>query len=280
MIATYEKALHLTKIPGVLSDSTPSPEVGWSIDKGLVRENNEDSLAAVTLNPAGADSQAVGVYAVADGMGGHQGGEVASNLAIQTAIDKLMSDTADTHLDTPESYQQWLQEAMSSANQVVQKKAHEEDLDMGTTLVMAVVVGNDVYIGNVGDSRAYLISPTSIRQITHDQSLVQALVDSGAITPEQAMTYPARNVLSQALGMQDEIMVDLFTERLETGESLLLCSDGVWGMLDNDEILQIVQVATTPGSACQALVDACNRKGGRDNMAVVLIRPASAVSQP
>jgi serine/threonine protein phosphatase PrpC len=251
--------------------------VGWSLDKGVTRENNEDSLAAVTLNHASETaSQTIGVYAVADGMGGHEAGEVASKLAVRTAVRQLMGDVAEADQDMPEPYRQWLESAVALANQVVREKAHEENTNMGTTLVMAVVVGNDVHIANVGDSRAYLISPTHLRQITHDQSLVQNLVDQGEITPEQAANNPNRNMLIQAVGSQKDVTVDLFNETLGSDESLLLCSDGLWNTLGDEEIIHIVRKAATPQAACQALVDACNAQGARDNIAAVLVRPGSA----
>jgi len=257
-------------------ESGPTPEVGWSLDKGVTRENNEDSLAAVTLNQASETaSQTIGVYAVADGMGGHEAGEVASKLAVRTVVRELMQNVAEADKDMPEPYQQWLERAVALANRVVRKKAHQENTNMGTTLVMAVVVGNDVHIANVGDSRAYLISPTQLRQITHDQSLVQSLVDKGEITPEQAANNPNRSMLTQAVGSQDDVTVDLFNETLENGESLLLCSDGLWDTLGDEEIIDIVRKADTPHAACQALVDACNVKGAQDNIAAVLVRPAS-----
>src|SRR5690242_4557487 len=153
---------------GTTSTSTSAPDVGWSIDKGMTRENNQDSLATVTLNEASeADSQAVGVYVVADGMGGHDSGEVASKLAVRTAIRQLVGDVANTDEVYPENYQEWLTNAVKVADQMVRKTALEQHKSMGTTLVMAVVVGNDVHIANVGDSRAYLISSQGIRQITH-----------------------------------------------------------------------------------------------------------------
>jgi len=268
-----------TKPDNIAPESGPIPEVGWSLDKGVIRENNEDSLAVVTLNHASeTSSQTIGVYAVADGMGGHEAGEVASKLAVRTAVRQLMGNMAEEDKDMPELYQQWLESAVALANRVVREKAHEENKKMGTTLVMAVVVGNDVTIANVGDSRAYLISPTRLRQITHDQSLVQMLVDKGAITPEQAVNNPNSNLLMQAVGSQKGVTVDLFNETLENGESLLLCSDGLWNTLGDEEIIHIVRDALTPHAACQALVDACNAKGAPDNIAAVLVSPAS-VSQ-
>jgi PPM family protein phosphatase len=258
------------------SESGTTPDVGWSIDKGVTRENNEDSLAAVTVNQASeSTSQAVGVYAVADGMGGHDMGEVASKLAVRTAIRRLVGDITETNEALPENYQQWLENAVAVANQVVRKTGDEEHKKLGTTLVMAVVVGKDAHIANVGDSRAYLISPTGIRQITHDHSMVQALVDSGHITEAEAENHPMKNVLTQAIGSQPTIDVDLYNETLDDDESILLCSDGLWGTLGDQEILAIVRAAETPSAACQQLIDACNAKGAQDNIAAVLVRPST-----
>jgi len=259
------------------SDPGQTPEMGWSLDKGSTRQNNEDSLAAVTLNRASeAESQAIGVYAVADGMGGHQAGEVASQLAVRTAVWRLMGNVAESGDDMPENCRQWLEGAVALANSVVREQAQEKNTDMGTTLVMAVVVGHDVHIANVGDSRAYLISPTTIRQITRDQSYTQALVDTGNITLEQAANHPHRNVLTQAVGSEEKVTADLFNETLGDAESLLLCSDGLWSTLGDDEIVHIVRAAATADAACQALIDACNAKGSLDNIAAVLVRPESA----
>jgi PPM family protein phosphatase len=248
-------------------------EVGWQIDKGLVRQSNEDSLAAVTLSQASeAESQSVGVYAVADGMGGHDAGEVASKLAVRTAIRKLMEDVTEADEVMPDNYQHWLKGAVALANQIVRNKAQEDAKNMGTTLVMAVVVGHDVHIVNVGDSRAYLISPRGIRKVTHDHSFVQALVDNGAITQEEAANHPHRNILTQSVGSQEEITIDLFNETISDDEYLLLCSDGLWEMLSDEEIWRIVRRANSPSEACQQLVEATNTAGGYDNIAAVLVR--------
>ncbi len=255
------------------SDGNQLLEVGFSIDKGQVRQNNEDSLAALTINQANeADCQSVGVYAVADGMGGHQAGEVASKLAVRTAIQDLVSNVTDGSDDMPENYREWLKSATTVANQMVHRKASEDNKNMGTTLVMAVVAGHDVHIANVGDSRAYVISPRDIRQVTRDHSFVQMLVDSGSITPEQAAVHPRRNILTQSIGTEENVHIDVFSETLDADESLLLCSDGLWETLNNEQIQQIVLSADTPSAACQALIDAANAAGARDNIAAVLVR--------
>lgn len=261
------------------ADAAPSQEVGWSIDKGLVREQNEDSLAAVTLSQVSEhETKSVGVYAVADGMGGHEAGEVASELAVRTAIRKIVEQVTEAQEAMPENYQHWLEGAVGLANQIVHNKAHEVSKNMGTTLVMAVVVGRDVHIVNVGDSRAYIVSPGGIRQITRDHSFVQALVDTGAITPDEAAGHPRRNVLTQSVGPEETVSIDLFDETLDDDDWLLLCSDGLWGMLSDAKIGQIVRAAPSPAEAARALVEATKAAGGHDNIAAVVVRPGSPPS--
>lgn len=248
-------------------------EVGWMLDKGKIRDSNEDSLAAVTLSEASNfEMQSVGVYAVADGMGGHDAGEVASQLAMRSAVHKIVQDMTEADGNVPENYQNWLRGAVALANQIVRNKAQERDRNMGTTLVMAVVVGHHLHIVNVGDSRAYVISPKGVRQITRDHSFVQALVDTGAITAEEAIGHPRRNILTQSVGSHDELTIDLFNETLKEDEWLLLCSDGLWGTMSNEQIGRIVRSASSPNEAAQALIDAANEAGGQDNVAAVVVR--------
>ncbi len=248
-------------------------EIGWHIDKGQVRENNEDSLGAVKVSQASEDlAQSVGLYVVADGMGGHNAGEVASKLAVRTAIREFMGEMTTHDAEMPENYQKWLHSAVALANQMVHNRGQETRSDMGTTLVMAVVAGNNAHIVNVGDSRAYLVNENGIRQITSDHTYVQKLVEAGVITPEQANSHPHRNILTQAIGTTDQVTIDLYTEKLQENDYLLLCSDGLWDELTNDEIWGIIMSADSAQSACQALIDATNAAGGRDNIAIVLVK--------
>jgi PPM family protein phosphatase len=265
-----------TSFEDAAAGEAPPHEVGWSIDKGLVRERNEDSLAAVTLSQVSEhETKSVGVYAVADGMGGHEAGEIASELAVRTAVRKIVDEVTEAQDPMPDNYQRWLEGAVALANRIVHNKAHEVRKNMGTTLVMAVIVGHDIHIVNVGDSRAYIISPGGIRQITRDHSFVQALLDSGAITPEEVAGHPRRNILTQSVGTEEAVMIDLFNEKLDDDEWLLLCSDGLWGMLSDEQIARIVQGASSPNEAARALVHATNAAGGSDNIAAVVVRPGS-----
>lgn len=254
----------------------PGHEVGWGLDKGQKRRNNEDSLATVRVNQASeSDSQAVGIYAVADGMGGHQDGAVASKLAVRSAVRQLLEDfnteTADTDEDMPETYQQWLHHAVSVANQVVHQQSEERRTTIGTTLVMAIVVGHQVHIASVGDSRAYLVSASGLRQLTHDHSFVQQLMDIGQITPEEAKTHPYRNVLTQSIGAEAKVTEDQSNEILSDDDYLLLCSDGLFRELDDSQIVNVIRQHNTPQAACEALLEAANKAGGSDNIAVVLV---------
>ena len=269
-------------IPVVSPDprATGQHEAAWGIDKGKVRETNEDSLAAVTLNEVDQSGEkAIGVFAVADGMGGHAAGEVASKIAIRTAIRKLVAEVTRPDDEMPEDYSNWLESAVQLANKMVRKEASQTGHNMGTTLVLAVMVGREVHVANVGDSRAYLITSEGIRRITHDHSFVQTLVDGGNITPEEAAKHPYRNVLTQAIGSEEEIKVDVFDETLDEDASLLLCSDGLWEMLGERQIYQIVRDANSPHEACQSLIDASNAAGGLDNIAAVLVRLSPETSQ-
>jgi len=254
-------------------EKPPRQEVGWVLDKGKIRDSNEDSLAAVTLSEASNfDMQSVGIYAVADGMGGHDAGEVASKLAMHSAVHKIMQDLAEANDSLLENVPNWLRNAVTLANQKVRSRALERDRNMGTTLVVAVIVGYSLHVVNVGDSRAYVISSKEVRQITRDHSFVQALVDTGAITAEEAVGHPRRNILTQSVGSHDELTIDLFNVTLKEDEWLLLCSDGLWGTMSNEQIGRIVCNAGSVGEAAQALVNAANEAGGQDNISAIVVK--------
>lgn len=249
-----------------------SQNAGMTVDKGNRRENNEDSAAAIDMNVATGDAtQTIGIYAVADGMGGHREGEVASRLAIQTAVQEVVSRITAENGNVADSYKEWLQQALETANRVVRGDRPKHDR-MGTTLVVAVVVNDQAYIANVGDSRAYLIIKDDIYQITQDQSVVQALVTAGAISPEEAQNHPYKHMLSQAIGIDTAIKVDTFNTEIAADAFLLLCSDGLTNELSDNEILNIIRDAETPQLASDQLVKAAKDSGGKDNISVVLIQ--------
>jgi protein phosphatase len=167
-------------------------------------------------------------------------------------------------------------QAAQSGNATVHGQARErpeEAGNAGTTLTMALVRGDQAVIANVGDSRTYLLRNGDIRQITRDHSLIAGLVESGNIRPDEVFTHPARNVIVRSLGRDPEVEVDVFEERLGAGDALLLCSDGLWEMIQDDAaIASIARGAATPMDACRALVDAANTSGGTDNISAIVVR--------
>ena len=242
---------------------------------GKQRELNEDSLLALTSTMAGnAGNLPFGLYIVADGMGGHQFGEVASNAAIRSVagyvLRKFHPFLFNIKADTlEESFQEIMQAAVSDAQRAIQKEAPGS----GTTLTAALVVGQQVTVAHVGDSRAYFVFPDGrIEPITRDHSLVKRLEELGHITSEEAANYPHRNVLYRALGQGEILDPDIFTLGFPQPGHLLLCSDGLWGVITEQDLVQAVNEAPNLQRACQNLVNAANAAGGPDNISVVLVQ--------
>lgn len=252
--------------------------VGALTDEGRVREHNEDTLFALSaVLSQDEDLLPTGLYIVADGMGGHEGGEQASALAVRWVADWILDKIYRPYLldtEQKESRQpinQVLREAVTVANGKVQ----EVSQDGGTTLTCAFILGTNAYLAHVGDSRAYLISRNTVRQITTDHSLVNRLIELGQLTRKEAQTHPQRNVLYRALGRAGNLTVDTHLQSLPMSSSLLLCSDGLWGSVPERDILSIVNDASSPQEACRHLVAYANEQGGEDNITAVLIRVQS-----
>lgn len=252
--------------------------VGRKSDVGQVRSLNEDSLLTLDL-PASNREQGppVGVFAVADGMGGHEAGDIASRITCQTISDRAQSDVIQVARRTshlPDA-RDWLVKAVSAANRAVFEERNAMSSDMGTTLVAVHLYGTLATIANVGDSRCYHLKSESMNQITVDHSLVERLVATGQITREEAGVHPQRNVIYRVIGDRQRLEVDLFERRLQVDEALLLCSDGLSGMISDDWIWQIWKTSSSPQEACNKMVDAANRAGGEDNVTVVIIQVKS-----
>lgn len=247
---------------------------GWATERGQRRRKNEDSAAAVNLDLLEGDvAQSVGIYAVADGMGGHRDGEIASRMAVNTAVRGLIDQITEASGKVADAYIRWLERAVQSTHRVVQNRNQVEESDMGTTLVMAVVAGNYAYIANVGDSRAYLITREGdIQQITQDHTMLKELVNRGVMSQEEATKHPYGSILSNAIGLGKQVEVDTFVAEFSGDGFLLLCSDGLTRELNDSRIREIVMNASSPQDACDQLVNAANEAGGRDNIAVVLIQ--------
>ncbi len=235
-------------------------------DVGRARPHNEDYVDYyIPPDPQQLASKGA-IYLVADGMGGHQAGEVASQGAVELTIGQYYSDTGH---DIGTS----LVRAVRSANRQIYDQAESDPtkVGMGTTLVAAVVLGQKVFVGNVGDSRAYIINSTGIIQITEDHSWVEEQVRAGLLTPEQARRHPQRNLVTRALGSKPDVQVDLFEGEIKAGDTLLLCSDGLTGRMRDNEIASIVR-GHQPEEAARRLVALANERGGNDNITVLIVQ--------
>jgi protein phosphatase len=242
---------------------------------GKQREHNEDSLLALTMTLAGKSLNVpFGLYIVADGMGGHQYGEVASNAAVRVIAGQIVRKFHSYLFALPtqqpeESLQEVMENAVIEAHRAVQKDAPGS----GTTLTAALVLGQQVTIGHVGDSRAYAIFPPGrVEQLTHDHSLVKRLEELGHLNKEEAANFPHRNVLIRALGQGDNLDVDIFTIPFPHNGTLMLCSDGLWGVIAENEITRSLMDAPTLERASQNMVSAANIAGGPDNISVILVQ--------
>jgi serine/threonine protein phosphatase PrpC len=247
--------------------------IGQSV--GKQREHNEDSLVAITATLAGKTSNIpFGLYIVADGMGGHQFGEVASNAAIRVVSGTIMRKFHQYLFAIPgqqpdESLQEIMESAIKESHRVIQKDAPGS----GTTITAALVVGQQVTFGHVGDSRAYTIQPTGqFDQLTRDHSLVKRLEELGHLNKEEAANFPHRNVLIRALGQGEALDVDVFTIPFPQNSTLMLCSDGLWGVLAEQDLLRSFTEAPNLQRACQNMVSAANAAGGPDNISVILVQ--------
>jgi serine/threonine protein phosphatase PrpC len=240
---------------------------------GKQRELNEDSLFAFTTTLAGnSGSLPLGLYIIADGMGGHQYGEVASNAAIRTVAGHIVRKFQPYLFSLkPSPPEESLQEIMQAAVKEAQKTIQSEAPSSGTTLTAALVLGQQVTIAHVGDSRAYNIySDGRAEVITRDHSLVKRLEELGHISADEAENYPHRNVLYRALGQGDILEPDIFTVAFPQGGYLMLCSDGLWGVIAEQDICRMIKDAPNLQRACQNLVEAANAAGGPDNISVII----------
>jgi len=241
-------------------------------DRGQRRAENQDRILA-EVDAEGT----MGLFAVADGMGGQRGGEIASSLAVETLraellplLDAIASNNPDA---TSQPLTGRLHEAINRCNARVLRYAeeHPETQGLGSTLTLALIKGSLAVIGNIGDSRIYRVRDGAIEPLTHDHSYVAQLAALGKIEPDEIYTHPQRNYIYRALGSEAEAQPDIFTERLQTGDTLLLCSDGLWGLVRDDELLRIVEAAETPDDAATRLVELANEHGGEDNISAIVV---------
>jgi protein phosphatase len=209
-------------------------------------------------------------------MGGHATGDMASSLAIQSISQKASTDLWSLQNREPEEHVAWLKSVVLAANQAVYEARLMANNDMGSTLACALLLGDQAFITHQGDSRIYLLRDGAIQLLTTDHSVVQQLVSIGKISPEQAREHPQRNVIYRSLGEKPQIDVDVSTQALQPEDMLLICSDGLNGMLDDQKIQIIVHESSSPQVACDYLIDAANLAGGEDNISIILIKVISA----
>jgi len=250
-------------------------DIGQCSDIGSVRSSNEDSLISLNIGPNPYEKR-ISLHAVADGLGGYEGGDIASKMALQVLTDEIskfiLSAGWQKELSNQEIILHALTTGIKAANKEVLSLGQTYCNGMATTLVAALLINDTAYIANVGDSRAYCLEGEQIRQITADHSLVASLVSSGEINPEELYTHPQRNIVTRYLGSYIDMEVDLFIEVLKPNKSLILCSDGLWEMVRDVDIKKVVHQQTTAQDACAQLIDLAKQNGGIDNISVIIVK--------
>lgn len=234
-------------------------------DVGCVRELNEDCFCI-----HGFKNSNRGFCILADGMGGHNAGEVASQNAVKFVADEMQRLTAEENAGIPGR----INEAICNANQKIYKMSCENEIHrgMGTTIVVTFISDGAAYIANVGDSRAYAVRGDEIVQITKDHSVVAELLMSGMITREEAYMHPQKNIITRAVGTDKSVVADVFEYDFAEGDVLIMCSDGLSNMLDDNEIYNIVKMEENSENTVCRLVDTAKENGGIDNITVICIR--------
>jgi serine/threonine protein phosphatase PrpC len=252
--------------------------VGHASHVGMVRELDEDSLCVFTLTGVyeSVNDPSLGLFMVADGIGGHDGGEVASKMTVQIVARELISRLLlprflDGSSAQGDAVPTLVSGAVADANKAVFEEARQRGNDMGCTLTLALVMDGTAHIANVGDSRTYIYRQGKLRQITTDHSLVASLVTAGALAPEEIFTHPDRSVIYRSVGANETVEVDTFEEPLAPGDILLLCCDGLWEMIRDEGIEDVLLAYLEPQAACTEMVRRANLAGGDDNISVIVV---------
>ncbi|HEU4563207.1 MAG TPA: Stp1/IreP family PP2C-type Ser/Thr phosphatase [Gemmatimonadaceae bacterium] len=251
-------------------------------DVGRTREHNEDAFLVADLSTGLAvlepelREHILGsrgtVFMVADGLGGAVSGEIASSMAVEVVLDEMRSRWSNAASEDGAAFAGALKAATEAANDALHEFAerHPEHRGMGTTATIAGLLGDTLYLVQVGDSRAYLVRDGVAQQITKDQSLMQRLIEAGELTPEEAEHSERRNIILQALGPEPNVKIDLTHQPVRRGDTLVLCTDGLSGLVKKEEIAAILAEEPDLDSACQRLIDRANENGGPDNITVVI----------
>jgi protein phosphatase len=241
---------------------------------GKERSHNEDALLTLNFTVLSGDFPvSIGIYIVADGMGGHQNGELASRLAVQGAggffIDRIMDlMKSDASTMTDEAFVSIANEAFARAQDLIIRHAPGG----GTTLTLVFAVNDRLTAAHVGDSRLYCIRKDEMVLLTKDHSLVKRLVELGEISPSEAEKHPQRNILYRAMGQDDHLVPDVSLFTIDKGDQLMICSDGLWGVMDDLQMQSIIENSSSLNESAALLVAAANEQGGPDNISVVLIK--------
>ena len=238
-------------------------EFAYITDPGKVRDHNEDSVIVVK------NARDEYLMAVADGMGGHRGGEIASSIVI-SHIGKRFTEISS--VGNKEDAVNFIKDIVSESNMLINKytNEHPESTGMGTTLVLALITPNFLLFGNLGDSSGFVIKDKKLTKITVDHTLVNLLVRSGELTPEEAKDHPRKNVLMKALGAQTAVEMDIFDVEKDV-DGILLCSDGLTNMLEYDQINRVLNESLSPEKKVEKLVVKSNNRGGVDNISVAYL---------
>lgn len=243
-------------------------QVYATTDVGSKRSKNEDNF--VVLSSANCPSDLDSLFAVADGMGGHEDGDIASRMAVE-GLDRLGADRFSKGNLSGKALGSILDNILRDLNDEIisEGSRRNQSNPMGTTLTAVVTRGNRFYISHVGDSRAYLLRGNGLTQLTTDHSWVQQQVNEGVMSESQARVHPRRNLITQALGISPDLEVESFSKFLEPNDLLLLCSDGLHGLIENQDIASMLK-ENPPRMSCQGLIDKANEAGGDDNITVVI----------
>ena len=276
--ATYLAPEPVAATEAVAAVDTPALRWGQCTDIGRQRPHNEDAISCYVHLATG--RQPLALLQVADGLGGQDAGEVASQLAIESAWDLICEQVWLPHLRgdalTLDQLEAALAQAVRAANRAVYDERTRAGNSMSTTLTAALLLGDQVVIANVGDSRAYVLDGDGLRRVTRDHSLVQRLVDDGRIADEAIYTHPQRHLIYRSIGDQPTVEVDLYRLELAPGDRLVLCSDGLWEMTRNDGLEEGLLAEPDPQRACQRLCRLANLAGGEDNISIIVAELVSA----
>ena len=234
-------------------------------DIGKIRDKNQDAYYISLEND-------LDLYIVADGMGGHKCGEIASSMALDIVKKQFLN--FDEKAKSKDDVLKLIKHSIEEANIKIYLKSleMEECQGMGTTMTLAYIYKENILLGHVGDSRAYIIENSHIRQLTEDHSYINELLKNGTITPEEAKTHPKKNMITRAVGSSSNLEIDLIEKKYNVGDILLLCSDGLFNMLDEEDIKQVFNREDNMQNACEILTTMANEKGGLDNITVVAIK--------